>query len=140
MAKAMMTAAEAAQKWQTGFAGAGQAWQDGINGVQVSPGQLAVAAQARYLAGVQQNVNKWASNTGSVTLAQWKAAALAKGPSRLASGATAGAAKYQARIGQVLDTAKTIIAALPPRGTVEQNIQRSSQFQLQMHQAFQAGK
>jgi hypothetical protein len=62
---------------------------------------------------------------------------VAKGQGRLASGATAGMAKYQQRIQQVLDTEKQIIGGLPPRGTVEQNIQRSAAFQLQMHQAFQ---
>ncbi len=46
-------------------------------------------------------------------------------------------AKYQARIGPVLDAIKSVTASLPPRGTVEQNIQRSSQFQMAMHQAFQ---
>lgn len=139
MAKNIPSAAEAAAKWQAGFAAAGTAWTDGINNVQVAPGQLAVAAQPRYLAGVQQNVNKWAARTGAVTLAQWKAAATAKGPSRLASGATAGMPKYQARIAAVLEAEKSIIASLPPRGTVEQNIQRSSQFQMALHQAFANG-
>jgi len=139
MAKALPSAADAAAKWQAGFAAAGTAWQNGINNVTVAPGQLAVAAQSRYLSGVQTNVAKWASKTGAVTLAQWKAAATAKGPSRLASGATAGMPKYQAAIGAVLQAEASIIAGLPPRGTVEQNIQRSSQFQLQLHQAFAQG-
>jgi hypothetical protein len=139
MAKAMPSAADATAKWQAGFAAAGTAWQNGINNVTVAPGQLAVAAQGRYLSGVQTNVNKWAANTGSVTLAQWKAAATSKGPSRLASGATAGAPKYQAKIAAVLAAEASIIAALPPRGTVEQNIQRSSQFQMALHQAFASG-
>ena len=139
MAKTMPSAADAAAKWSAGFAAAGTAWQNGINNVTVAPGQLAVAAQSRYVAGVQQNVGKWAANTGAVTLAQWKAAATSKGPQRLASGATAGMAKYQAKIGAVLQAEASIIAGLPPRGTVEQNIQRSSQFQLAMHQAFANG-
>lgn len=139
MARNIPTAAEAAAKWQTGFAGAGAAWQAGIESVTVAPGQLAVAAQPRYLAGVQQNVGKWAARTGGVSLASWKQSSITKGPSRLASGAQAGMAKYQARIAAVLEAEKSIIAGLPPRGTVEQNIQRSSMFQLAMHQAFQSG-
>lgn len=139
MARNIPSAAEAASKWQSGFSAAGAAWQAGIDSVQTAPGQLAVAALPRYLSGVQQNANKWASKTGAVTLAQWKAAATAKGPSRLASGATAGMPKYQAQIAKVLDAERSIIASLPPRGTVEQNIQRSSAFQLAMHQAFQSG-
>lgn len=136
MARAIPSAAEAAQRWQAGFGSAGQRWSDGIESVQVAPGQLAAAALPRYLAGVQQNANKWAGRVASVSLAQWKQQAVAKGASRLASGAQSGMAKYQARIQAVLDAEKSIIASLPPRGTVEQNIQRSSQFQLQMHQQF----
>lgn len=139
MAKALPSAADAASKWQSGFSTAGAAWSAGIDSVQTAPGQLAVAALPRYLSGVQQNANKWAAKTGAVTLAQWKQAAKDKGPSRLASGATAGMPKYQAAIAKVLDAERAIIASLPPRGTVEQNIQRSSAFQLAMHQQFQQG-
>lgn len=139
MAKRLMSPADAATKWQSGFAGAGTAWQAGIDAVDTAPGQLAVAALPRYLSGVQQNANKWAARTGSVSLQQWKDAAKTKGPSRLASGAAAGAAKYAAQIAKVLQAEASIIASLPPRGTVEQNIERSRQFQLAMHQAFNQG-
>lgn len=139
MARPIPSAADAAARWQSGFAGAGANWQAGIEAVSVAPGQLAVAAQPRYLAGVQNNVGKWASRTGGVSLAQWKAAAVAKGPSRLAQGAQVGAAKYQQRIAAVLDAEKSIIAGLPPRGDAIQNIERSRQFQLAMHQAFASG-
>lgn len=139
MARNIPSAADAAARWSSGFGSAGQRWADGIESVTVAPGQLAAAALPRYLAGVQQNGQKWAARTASVSLAQWKQQAVSKGQARLASGAQAGMAKYQARIQQVLDAEKSIIAGLPPRGTVEQNIQRSSQFQLQMHQHFNQG-
>ena len=105
----------------------------------MAPGQLAAAAMPRYLAGVQQNAQKWASRTASVTLAQWKQQSVDKGQARLATGAQTWMAKYQSRIQAVLDAEKSIIGGLPPRGTVEQNIQRSSQFQMAMHQAFAQG-
>lgn len=136
MAKNIPSAAEAAQRWQQGFGAAGQKWASGIEAVTVAPGQLAAAAQSRYLTGVQQNAGKWASRTAAVTLAQWKQQSVDKGQARLATGAQTGMAKYQARIQAVLDAEKSIVASLPPRGTVEQNIQRSSQFQMAMHQAF----
>lgn len=139
MARAIPSAAEAASRWQQGFGAAGQRWADGIEAVTVSPGQMAAAALPRYIAGVQTNAQKWASRTASVSLAQWKQMAVSKGQSRLASGAQAGMAKYQQRIAAVLDAEKSIIAGLPPRGTVEQNIQRSSSFQLAMHQQFAQG-
>ena len=139
MARNLPSAADAAAKWNSGFGASGAAWSAGIDSVTTAPGQLAVAALPRYLSGVQQNANKWAAKTGSVTLQQWKDASKTKGPSRLASGATAGMPKYQAAIAKVLDAERSIISGLPPRGTVEQNIQRSSAFQLAMHQAFQGG-
>ena len=96
MARAIPSAAAAAQSWQTGFSGAGQKWADGINAVTTSPGQLAAAAQPRYLAGVQANVGKWAANVSAVDLGAWKQQSISKGQGRLASGATAGMSKYQA--------------------------------------------
>ena len=139
MAKTIPSAATAAQKWSQNFGAAGQAWANGIESVTVAPGQLAAAAQARYLSGVQQSAQKWATRVASVSLATWKQQAVAKGQSRLATGATTGMAKYQSAIQAVLDAEKSIIAGLPPRGTVEQNIQRSSAFQLAMHQQFAQG-
>ena len=139
MARTIPSAADAAQRWQQGFGAAGTKWAAGIESVTVAPGQLAAAALPRYLAGVQQNSQKWAANSAAVTLAQWKQQSVDKGQARLATGAQTGMAKYQAKIGQVLDTMKSIIPSLPPRGTVEQNIQRSSQFQLAMHNAFSKG-
>jgi hypothetical protein len=139
MAKRMKSAAEAADKWATGFGGAGTAYAAGIDAVDVPPGQLAVAAVDRYASGVQANIPKWVARTGSYPLAAWKDAAKTKGGQRLASGATAGKAKYMQRMVPVMATMGSVINGLPPRGTVEQNVQRSSQFQLAMHQAAQQG-
>lgn len=139
MARSIPSAADAASRWQQGFGSSGQKWADGIESVTIAPGQLAAAAKPRYLAGVQQNADKWAANSAAVTLATWKQQSVSKGQARLASGAQTGMAKYQAKIGPVLDQIKSITASLPPRGSVEQNIQRSSQFQMQLHQAFNKG-
>lgn len=139
MARAIPSAATAAAAWQTGFGAAGQKWADGINSVTTAPGVAAAAALPRYLAGVANNGQKWASRTAGVTLADWKAQSIAKGQSRLTSGAQTGMAKYQARIAAVLEAEKSIIAGLPPRGDINQNIARSSQFQLAMHQQFAQG-
>lgn len=139
MARAIPPASEVADRWKNGFAASGQRWAAGIQAVDTPPGQLAAAQQSRYVSGVTQNAGKWASRVSSVSLATWKQVSVEKGQGRLASGATAGATKYQARIAAVLDAERSIIAGLPPRGTVDQNVQRSSQFQLAMHHAFQSG-
>jgi hypothetical protein len=136
VARAIPSSAEAAQRWQQGFAAAGPKWAAGIESVTVPPGQLAAAQVNRYVTGVTQNAPKWASRVGGVSLSTWKADSIAKGQGRLATGAQVGMAKYQARIGPVLDAIKSIVGGLPARGTVEQNIQRSAQFQMQLHQAF----
>ena len=132
----MPTAAAAAEKWKAATSAAGTAWAAGIDSVQVAPGIAAAAAQDRYLSGVNASAPKWARNTAAVPLQTWKDTSKAKGQSRLASGAQAGMAKYQTQIQRVLDAEKSIIAGLPQRGTVTENIARSSAFQLAMHQAF----
>lgn len=137
MAKNMPSAQDAAAKWAQNFGAAGPAWAQGINSVTVAPGQLAAAAQDRYLAGVQQSVGKYAANVARVSLQEWQAVSVQKGQARLAAGAQAALQKYTTQIGRVMDTAKSVIASLPPRGDVMQNIERSRQFQLGMHQAFQ---
>lgn len=139
MARNLPTAADAAAKWQQRFGAAGPAWAAGIQSVTVAPGQAAAAAKDRYLAGVQANVNRYAANVAAVPLQTWKDVSVNKGQGRLASGAQAGLPKFQAAIARVLDAEKSIISGLPPRGSVEQNIQRSAAFQLAMHQQFAQG-
>lgn len=139
MAKNIPSASEAAQRWQTGFGQSGAKWAAGIEAVTTPPGMLAAAATDRWLANTQAAAPKFQKNVAAMPLATWKQLSVQKGQGRLASGAQAGAAKYQAKIGPVLDQIKSIVGGLPPRGTVEQNIARSSEFQRQMHAAFQAG-
>jgi len=138
MAKAMPSASDAAARWSQNFGAAGPRWAAGIDAVTTAPGVAAAAAQDRYIQGVNSNASKWAAKTAAVPLQVWKDVAKTKGQGRLASGAQAGLSKYQTAIQKVLDAEKSIIGGLPPRGTVEQNIQRSSAFQLAMHNAFKA--
>lgn len=138
MARSLPSAADAATRWQSGFSAAGPRWAAGIQSVTTAPGVAAAAAADRYLAGVNSNVQKYATRSAAVTLQQWKDTSITKGQSRLASGAQAGMSKFQAGIQRVLDAEKSIIPGLPPRGTVAQNIARSSAFQQAMHDAFQS--
>lgn len=138
MAKAMPTAAAAAQNWQTGFTNAGPKWTAGVQAVSVAPGVAAAAAKSAYIAGVTQNQDKWAANVAGVTLADWKNAAVTKGQARLASGAQVGMTKYQAKIGPVLAAIGNIRDSLPPRGP-KPNIQRMTEFATQLHQRAQQG-
>lgn len=136
MARALPTAADAASRWQAGFSAAGPRWAAGIQAVTTAPGVAAAAAVDRYTAGVMASSQKYASRVAAVTLQQWKDVSVQKGQGRLQSGAQAGLAKYQSGIQKVLDAQRSIIPGLPPRGSVAQNIARSSAFQQAMHDAF----
>lgn len=135
MAKSLPTPSDVAGKWKTNFGAAGAAWSSGISRVDRAPGLDAAAAVDRYVSGVQQNAQKFATRVASVTLQQWQQAA-SNAQGRLAQGAAKGEQKYLAGITRVLQAEQSILASLPPRGDVEQNIARSSQFQRAMHQAF----
>lgn len=139
MAKAMPSAADVAQRWQSGFSNAGPKWAAGINSVTVAPGIAAAAAKDRYLAGVNANVDKFAANVSKVTLADWKQQSTTKGQSRMASGAQAGQAKYQQKIGAVLQAIGSIRDSLPPRGDIMTNLNRAQQMALELHNRAQQG-
>lgn len=139
MAKNMPNASDVATRWQQGFANAGTKWSAGVNSVDRAPGIDAAASKDRYLAGVQANAEKFAANVSRVTLAEWKNACTTKGAARLASGASAGAPKYQAKIGPVLAAIGQIRDGLPARGDIMTNIERMRQMALQLHERAQQG-
>lgn len=114
-----------ATRWQAGLAGATQKITDGVNAVTVAPGQAAARQQNAYLAGVQNNVQKWARNVAAVSLSDWQSAMTNKGIARIASGATTAEPKFAAFMGKLLSAEKTLYGQLPARGTTDQNIQRA---------------
>lgn len=129
MAKSMPNPADAAAKWAQNLGAAGTAYTSGVQSVQTAPGQLAAAASDRYIAGVQANVNKFKTNVGSVSLADWQNAAVSKGAPRLATGATAAQPKMATVLGQLFPFIEQVRNSLPGRGDLEQNIARSAAFQ-----------
>lgn len=139
MARSMPSAADVAQRWQTGFAGAGAKWTAGVQSVDVAPGVLAAAAKDRYLQGTAQAGDKFASNVSKVSKQDWVNACTTKGASRLASGATAGMPKYQSKIGPVLQAIGQIRDSLPARGDIMTNLQRAQQMALGLHERAQQG-
>lgn len=139
MAKAMPNASDVANRWQQGFANAGPKWAAGINAVTVAPGIAAAAAKDRYVAGVNAAADKFAANVSRVDLATWKNMSTTKGQGRMASGAAAGQAKYQAKIGAVLQAIGQIRDSLPPRADIMTNLQRAQTMALQLHERAQQG-
>lgn len=122
-----MTAAQVAQKWATNLAAAGPSITAGIDAVQEAPGVAAARNQAGYLAGVQQNVNKWATNVAKMDLQTWKTRTKDLGAQRIAGGANAAVPKMTQFLNVFLPFQAGITAQTRsmPRGTLQQNIARA---------------
>lgn len=126
---AMPTPSDAAQKWAQNLGAAQTRYTAGVQAVTTAPNQLAAQASDRWLSGVQQSLPKYVSANQAVTLQAWQQAAVNKGGSRLASGATAAQPKMQTVFTQLFPYIQQVVGSLPQRGDLEQNIARSSAFQ-----------
>lgn len=128
--QARKTAAQVAQKWSTNLSAATPQMTAGVQGVQTSPTQLAAANPGAYLAGVQNAVNsgKWQAKLNSVSLGTWQQAYITKGIPRVQQAATTDKQKVQNAFTPLLNyvyNARDQVNATMPRGTLQQNIQRS---------------
>lgn len=124
----------AAARWQSGMAGAGQKYSEGIARVQTAPGAKAAAAVDKWQQGVLDNRNKFVRNSQAVSLGEWQNQAQTKGAPRLASGAQAAQPKYEAKIAPVLSYMGQVLAQVDnmPTTTLDQRIAKSVAFQTQM--------
>lgn len=127
-------ASTVAQKWATAMAGASTAYVAGVNAVTVAPGQAAAKQAAVWAQNTAAAQQKYARNVGAVSLGEWQQAAANKGAQRLASGASAAQPKVLNALQQLLPKIDAIKASLPPRGSLDQNIARMTQFVQQMSQ------
>ncbi len=84
-------------KWSTNLTNAQQSIRDGVNAVQVAPGQAAAAAQSTMRARLLDSIDsgKWAANVSAVSLTSWNNSMLTTGLSRIADGARKGQPKMQ---------------------------------------------
>jgi hypothetical protein len=126
-------AADAAQAWVNGMAGATPKYTAGVQAVKTAPGQLASAAAQRWAQNVAAATQKFAANSAKVTLASWQASAVNKGAPRLASGAAAAQPKFQSFMTSFIPQLSNIVAGLPAGGTFEQNMARSMAYAQQLH-------
>lgn len=125
-----------ANKWAQRLAASGQAITDGVNQVQKAPGQAAAAQVDVWLSNLQAARDKWVRNVSAVSLQSWQQAMLTKGVPRIATGAQAAVPKMTAFMAQWLPFEQSARNALPPRGTIQQNIQRAVQM-MQTNATFQ---
>lgn len=124
-----------AQAWATNLAAAQPRMQAGVQAVQTSPGQAAAAQQAVWLANTTAAANLWAQKVAAVPLGTWQQAFITKGLPRVATGAQAAQAGFAATLGKIMATERTIVAGLPARGNIDQNIARSAAFARAMNAA-----
>jgi hypothetical protein len=135
-----LTPDQVAAKWNTRAGAAQPDWVSGVQAVTVSPGQKAAAQADAYIAGVNAGLSKWKTKLSQMTAADWSSITVAKGQGRYSAGVTAAQPKYQTAITKVLNAEKSIVASLPARGGLENNIARSAAFQRAMSAAAANGQ
>lgn len=131
-----LSPAVVAANWQRGLAGSTEKIKAGVMAVTESPAAKAIRAIDRQVAGVQRAASsgKTAAALGRVTLSDWQQSFVTKGLGRIATGATAAQNKMADFYNQFLPAVDAARASLPPRGDLEQNIQRSADMARKMSQ------
>lgn len=117
-----------AAKWAQNLQNSTQAITDGVNAVTVAPGLAAARQKDVYVANVMAAKDKWASRVASVPLSSWQQSMIQKGIPRIAQGATVAQPKVASFLTQLLPAIAQVKSTLPPRGTLDQNINRSNAF------------
>lgn len=126
MAATGTTPENAAAKWQRRLAAAGPDIIAGVNNVTRSPGQAAADQMQVWLQNTTSAAQRWADSLRAMSLQDWQQSMINKGVNRITSGAAAGQGKVQAFMSQWLPFQQQVVASLPPRGNLEQNIQRAA--------------
>lgn len=133
---ARVTPQEFAEKWRRRLSGSTEDMRRGIERVTESPGQKAAARSDAMLAGVNEAVQsgRWARRVASVSVQDWKEAAINKGIARVGSGAQAAESKM-ARVAQELLPAVDAAAAKAkqiPKDSIEGSIERAATYMREM--------
>lgn len=118
----------ATDKWANAMAQSTTAFNAGVDGVTVSPGQKAAAASAKYLARVQANVGKFERNSAALDLQTWKTITKEKAATRLASGAASAKPKvlaFQTSFFQYLKAGQSTIDTMPTN-TLEESLLKAN--------------
>lgn len=126
---------QVAERWATEFGKSGDKYEKGVRETTVNPAQEAIKAKDRMLSNYTEAVTsgRWEDSMSKVTTGAWQTACIEKGKQAIAVAARLGVAKVAAAEREMAPIREGIIASLPGRGTIDQNLERSRLFGLQMH-------
>jgi hypothetical protein len=128
------TAQQAAEAWVSSAGRAAANWGTGVQNYNGDWSGATTSQQSVMQTNWQQAVSsgRWAAGVQNVGTGGWKQASVSKA-SNYTTGFQAGASKQAAAIAKVLQAEANIVNSLPPRGTFEQNVQRSVAVQTALH-------
>ena len=130
----MKTAAQAAQNWSNSAGRAATAFVQGVQSTTKDQAALAVAQQATLLANFNAAVTsgRWAAGVQRRGTQYWKQQTEAKS-ANYSQGFTAGTQNFTSAIGKIIAAEQNLVQSLPPRGDINQNLQRANAFALGLH-------
>ena len=120
-----------------GSAGRAQAdWLAGVQGTSKDQAGLAVAAGARYIQGVNEaySSGRWAAGLQRGGTSYWKTQTEKK-QANYGTGLANGGDNYAAAAQKLYPAIANIVSSLPPRGDINQNLQRGNSLALALHGA-----
>ena len=130
----MKTPQQAAEAWAASSGRAGTNWQQGVTNYSGDWAGATVRQQAALQQGFNEAVSsgRWAQGVNRTGTQGWKSATQSKA-GNFTTGFAAGASKQAAAIAKIMAAEQNIVGSLPPRGTFEQNVQRSVAVQTALH-------
>jgi hypothetical protein len=128
------TPQQAAEAWVSSAGRAGTNWNTGVQNYNGDWAGSTVAQQNAMQTNWQNAVSsgRWAQGVQNTGTGGWKQATVSKA-SNYTTGFQAGASKQAAAIAKILQAEANIVNSLPPRGTFDQNVQRSVAVQTALH-------
>ena len=127
-------AAQAAAAWVQGMQQAGTKVKNGVMNTTKDPIQLAIAAIPTMVANFQAAASSGRIQAGlqKSSKGAWQQAMVSKGIANMASAAPQAQPKVQNTLQSIIGSVNQAVAQLPPRGSIQQNLQRANQFALAM--------
>lgn len=122
------TPQQVASQWAQRLGQSGTKIKAGVQSVTTSPGALAARQKDVWAANVAASKDKWASKLSQLSTAQWQTDMITKGIPRIATGAQAAEGKFASFMTGFLPFVESARNSLAPRGNLEQNIARMTDF------------